>query len=277
MPRAKAVPQAIAAGCDMFLFCRNIEEDFGYMKAGVADGTITQARLDDAVLKILALKAALRLPQRKAEGTLIPDRDVARAAIGTPEHLRWAQECAQKAVTLVKEEPGVLPLSAAKTPRVLLYPIESEQGVMYSVAAGVVEAFEQRLASEGFNVTRFQPSKGLEGMMTTQKEFTEKYDLILYLANMATKSNQTTVRIEWAQPMGANVPVLMHSIATLFISVENPYHLLDVPKVRTFVNAYHSNAAVLDAIIDKLMGRTPFTGVNPVDPFCGLWDAKCDS
>jgi len=68
---------------------------------------------------------------------------------------------------------------------------------------------------------------------------------------------------------------LMHSIATLFISVENPYHLLDVPKVRTFINAYHSNAAVLDAIIDKLMGRTPFTGVNPVDPFCGLWDAKC--
>ena len=277
MPRHKAVPQAIAAGCDMFLFCRNIEEDFGYMKAGVADGTITQARLDDAVLKILALKAALHLPERRANGTLVPTWEAASAAIGTPEHLRWAQECAQKAVTLVKEEPGVLPLSAAKTPRVLLYPIESEQGVMYSVAAGVVEAFEQRLAAEGFNVTRFQPSKGLEGMMTTQKEFTEKYDLILYLANMATKSNQTTVRIEWAQPMGANVPVLMHSIATLFISVENPYHLLDVPKVRTFVNAYHSNAAVLDAIIDKLMGRTPFTGVNPVDPFCGLWDAKCDS
>lgn len=276
MPRHKAVPQSIAAGCDMFLFTRNLEEDFGYMKAGVEDGTITAERLDEAVLTILALKAALHLPERRANGTLVPTWETASAAIGTPEHLRWAQECAQKAVTLVKEEPGVLPLSAARTPRVLLYPIESEQGVMYSVAAGVVDAFEERLVREGFCVKRFQPSKGLEGMMTTQTEFIAQYDLILYLANMATKSNQTTVRIEWAQPMGVNVPVLMHSIATLFISVENPYHLLDVPKVRTFINAYHSSAAVLDAIIDKLMGRTPFTGVNPVDPFCGLWDAQCD-
>lgn len=275
MPRHKAVPQAIAAGCDMFLFCRNLQEDYGYMKAGIENGTVTQERLDDAVLKILALKAALQLPQRKAQGTLIPDMETARAALATPEHIAWARECAQKAVTLVKEEPGVLPLSAVKTPRVLLYPIESEQGVMYSVAAGVVDAFEQRLTAEGFQVTRFQPFKGLEGMMTTQKEYTDKYDLILYLANMATKSNQTTVRIEWAQPMGANVPVLCHTIPTLFISVENPYHLLDVPKVRTFINAYHSTGAVLDAIVDKLMGRTPFEGQNPVDPFCGRWDTTC--
>jgi beta-N-acetylhexosaminidase len=275
MPRRKAVPQSIAAGCDMFLFTRNLEEDFGYMKAGVEDGTITPERLNDAVLTILALKAALRLPERRANGTLVPAWEAASAAIGTPEHLRWAQECAQKAITLVKEETGVLPLSPARTPRVLLYPIESEQGVMYSVAAGVVDAVEKRIAAEGFSVTRFQPSKGLEGMMTTQKEFVERYDLILYLANMATKSNQTTVRIEWAQPMGVNVPVMMHSIPTIFISVENPYHLLDVPRVRTFINAYHSNAAVLDAIVDKLLGRAPFVGVNPVDPFCDLWDAKC--
>ena len=275
MPRHKAVPQCIAAGCDMFLFCRNLAEDFGFMKAGVEDGTITAERLDEAVLTILALKAALRLPERRADGTLIPSLEAAKAAIGTQEHAQWAKECAQKAVTLVKEEKGVLPISPARTPRVLLYPIESEQGVMYSVAAGVIDAFEQRLTAEGFSVTRFQPSQGLEGMMSTQREFLEKYDLILYLANMATKSNQTTVRIEWAQPMGVNVPVMMHSIPTLFISVENPYHLLDAPRVRTFINAYHSNAATLEAIVDKLMGRTPFEGVNPVDPFCGLWDAKC--
>ena len=275
LPREKAVPQSIAAGNDMFLFCRNLEEDYGYMKAGVEDGTITPERLDDAVTKILALKAALRLPEKKESGALIPTAESAKPKLATPEHIGWAKECARKSVTLVKEEKGVLPLSSERTPRMLLYPIASEQGVMYSVAAGVTESFQERMEKEGFHVTKFQPYKGLEGMMTSQAEFLDNYDIILYLANMATKSNQTTVRIEWAQPMGANVPVFTHSIPTVFISVENPYHLLDVPKVRTFINAYHSSAAVLEAVVDKLMGRAAFTGVSPSDPFCGRWDTRC--
>ena len=80
----------------------------------------------------------------------------------------------------------------------------------------------------------------LEGMMTSVKEMTDKYDLMLYIANMGTKSNQTAIRIEWAQPMGANVPVYIETIPTVFISIENPYHLLDVPRVKTYINTYAS-------------------------------------
>ena len=35
MPREKAVPMTIAAGCDMFLFTKNLEEDLRFMKQGV--------------------------------------------------------------------------------------------------------------------------------------------------------------------------------------------------------------------------------------------------
>ena len=61
MPRAKAVPRSIAAGADMFLFTRNLEEDYGFMLAGCHDGTITPERLDAAVSRVLGLKAALGL------------------------------------------------------------------------------------------------------------------------------------------------------------------------------------------------------------------------
>ena len=61
MKRRDAVPQAIAAGADIFLFNRNIKEDLEYMRAGIADGVITKERLDEAVTRILALKAALGL------------------------------------------------------------------------------------------------------------------------------------------------------------------------------------------------------------------------
>ena len=37
VPRSKAVPMSIANGADIFLFSRDIEEDFNYMKQGIED------------------------------------------------------------------------------------------------------------------------------------------------------------------------------------------------------------------------------------------------
>jgi beta-N-acetylhexosaminidase len=270
MPRSKAVPMSIAAGADMFLFTRNLEEDYCFMKQGVEEGIISKERLDEAVTRILATKAALKLHQKGN----VADIEEAKKMIGNEEHLTWAKECADKAVTLVKEEKGVLPLSPTKYRRILYYPIESEQGFGYSVKAGVCDEVKKRLEKEGFEVEVFVPGLGKEGKTVTFTEVVENYDLIVYVANMSTKSNQTTVRIEWAQPMGANCPHYVTTVPTIFISVENPYHLLDVPRIRTFINAYNSNDFVLDAMIDKIMGRSEFKGTNPVDPFCGRWDTK---
>lgn len=274
MPRPKAVPQAIAAGCDMFLFSKCIEEDLAFMRKGIDDGIITKRRLHDALIRILGLKAALRLHKKQVSGALVPQIGTALATLGNDQHAAWAKEAADKSVTMVKEEPNVLPLSPKRHKRVLFCPIESAEGFAYSVRAGVVDLFRERLVREGFDVEQFVPRQGQEGMMEPYGKFADNYDLIIYLANMATKSNQTTVRIEWAQPMGANVPVYMTAVPTIFISVENPYHLLDVPRVRTFINTYCSADTVLNALVDKLMGRSEFKGRSPVDPFCGMWDTK---
>ena len=118
----------------------------------------------------------------------------------------------------------------------------------------------------------FEPENQYEGQVSPTEEFLSKYDLIVYVANLVTKSNQTTVRIEWQMPMGANCPHYIQSIPTIFISVENPYHLLDVPRIRTFINPYSSQDDVLEALLDKLMGRSEFKGISPVDAFCGRWD-----
>lgn len=266
MSRERAVPQTIAAGCDMFLFTRNLDEDYAYMKKGVETGLITPERLHDALTKILALKAALKLHQKdlSTAGKIAPDV--------LSQHASWAAECADKGITLVKEEKGVLPISPDKYKRILLYKIESSQGFAYSVRAGVCDIFEKALKDEGFDVDVFDPEKGMEGYLRSVASFTEKYDLILYMANMGTKSNQTVVRIEWAIPFGANVPVFLESIPTVFISVENPYHLIDVPRVKTFINTYASTDVVIKALVDKLSGRSAFKGKSPVDAFCGRLD-----
>lgn len=274
MTRAKAVPQAIAAGCDMFLFTRNLEEDYGFMKKGVEDGIITSERLDDAVTKVLGLKASLKLHHKKEENTLLPNLEDAKKVIGNEKHLEWAKECADKSITLVKEEKGVLPISHEKFKKVLLYYIGGTQSPFYGARQGVDEIVKGKLEKEGFEVDIFSPGEGFEGMVAPFSSVVGKYDLIIYVTNLATKSNQTIVRIEWDEPMGANVPVYMEMVPTIFISVENPYHLIDVPRVKTFINTYHSSDTVLDSLFDKLMGRSEFKGQNPVDPFCGMWDTR---
>jgi beta-N-acetylhexosaminidase len=99
------------------------------------------------------------------------------------------------------------------------------------------------------------------------------YDMVVYLASIKTASNQTTVRINWGNPMGFDVPRLVEEIPTLFVSVDNPYHLQDVPMVKTFINGYTSSVPVIDAVVERLLGRAEFTGISPADPYCGLWDA----
>lgn len=53
--RRKIMFQRLAAGCDMFLFFNDIEEDFGYMLDGWKNGIITEERLNDAITGILGL------------------------------------------------------------------------------------------------------------------------------------------------------------------------------------------------------------------------------
>ncbi len=278
MSRARAVPYSIAAGNDIFLFTINLAQDYAFMRQGVTSGILTMARLDEAVTRILAFKAALKLHQHKAAGTLVPDES-ALAVLGCPEHRAWAQECADKAVTLVKDTQGLLPLTVEKHRRILLYVLGDAGGYM-DEGGGINTKFIQRLTENGFEVEKFDYSQlsGLNmwhnSLMADPLGRLKNYDLVLYFASLKTASNQTIVRINWAQPMGADVPKFVRDIPTLFVSVDNPYHLQDVPMVKTFVNGYTSSEYVVNAVVEKLLGRSPFQGINPVDPFCGLWDAK---
>lgn len=272
MPREQSVPLTIAAGCDMFLFTKDMEEDFAFMKKGIENGLVTEQRLHEALTKILALKASLGLHEKQKEGNFIPEGNFLDEH--KEEHVSWSKACADQSITLVKEEANVLPLTLDKYKKILVYTIESEEGFAYSVRKGADQNIINALKEEGYEVDIYEPSEGLEGMMQSVQSVTENYDLILYIANMGTRSNQTAIRIEWAMPLGANVPIYMEEIPTVFISIENPYHLLDVPRVKTFINTYASTDTVLESLMEKLTGRSQFKGVSPIDAFCGKWDTK---
>ena len=271
--REIAVPKAIASGCDMFLFNRNIKEDYEFMLKGIETGILTVERVDEAVTRVLALKASLGLHVQKEIGTLVPG-EAELSVLQCEEHKIWARECADQSVTLVKDKQKLLPISADKYKRVRLYVLGDQEGGLKE-GGSVTQPFMNSLENAGFQVELYNDKQvHFPELFMSVNDFKEKYDLIIYVANLETASNQTTVRINWQQPLNANAPWFVKDIPTLFISVANPYHLQDVPMVKTYINAYSSNEFVVEAIVDKILGKSEFKGKSPVDPFCGKWDTR---
>lgn len=251
MDRKHAVPTAIQSGCDMFLFYRDFAEDFNYMKEGLASGLLTEERLNEAVIRILAAKASIGLNEGIDHGDM---------------HLGNYQgeqaELADHAITLVKDDDRLLPLTVRKNKRVLLELLGKQD-------ERVLSRVKERLTERGYTVTVYQPETNLFEVESVE-EFKSKYDLVLYVANVETESNQTTARINWytLYGLGNNLPWFVKEVPTVFLSLGNPYHYFDVPMIGTLVNAYCNYDHFIDAAIAKLTGESQFKGVSPVNALC---------
>lgn len=284
MPRRDAIPAAIAAGADMILFNKSLDEDYGFLLEGLKTGKVTEARLDEAVTRILATKASLRLPEKQAAGTLVPGPE-ALDIVGCRQHRVWAEAVADKAITLVRDEQALLPISPKKFRRVYLNVIQKSN----DPEDGFVQHWRALFEQEGFQVTvrdrrttivpadfgdpNLSAEKGklLHEMYRSVEEMKQDYDLYVYICNMANASNNTTLRLNWNVTfgLGDDAPWLTSEIPVMMISTAYPYHLFDAPMVKTYINAYSGEESFCQAVMEKIMGRSEFAGISPCDPLCG--------
>ena len=81
--------------------------------------------------------------------------------------------------------------------------------------------------------------------------------MVIYIGNVENASNQTTNRLNWYTfwGQGNNVPWFAEEVPVIFISVANPYHLLDVPMIKRILTVTPINDYVLEAVIAKIAGR----------------------
>lgn len=264
MAREKSVPLAIENGCDMILFNKDLEEDYQFMLNGYKNGILSEQRLMEANRRILGLKASLGLHKKQKKNRLVPHPEEL-SLLRCKQHVEWAKELADKSITLVKDTQKLLPLSVEKTPRVLLEIMGN-----FPSNERVISKVRKELVKRGFDVSIYEKEdfgKKVDNVVT----FKQKYDLVIYIGNVENASNKTTSRLDWYTfwGQGNNVPWFVEEVPTLFVSVANPYHLLDVPMIKTYINCYSNNDYVLEAVVGKLMGETDFKGNSPIDPYCG--------
>ena len=84
---------------------------------------------------------------------------------------------------------------------------------------------------------------------------------------------RTTQRLEWAISKGGwDNPWYVNELPVIFVSFNCPFHLADVSQVKNFVNCYDAQESSIKAFVAKIEGESEFTGVSPVDAFCGMLD-----
>ena len=294
MQRKDMVPASIAAGCDLFLFFNDPDEDFGYMMDGYKNGVITDERLNDAIRRILGTKAYLGL-HKKDKKDIVPCEE-GLSVIGSEEFKNIAKEISDESITLVKNvDKSILPISVEKNKRILLIEQEISNPIMAMfVGAGNQKTFteyvKEKLEAEDFEVTIYESpidkvkkvSREEAGriMMNAYSakspitDLTDNYDLVIQLACI-NNAGGTTQRLEWKMSKGSpDIPWYVYELPTIFVSLCSPFHLSDVPQVKTYINCYDKNEHTLDALIEKLLGRSEFKGADPVDSFCGLEDTR---
>ena len=270
MRREDYVPAAIAAGCDMFLFFNDIEEDFGFMVAGVEKGVISPERLDDAVRRVLGLKAKLNLHTQKVDGTLLRTPEDL-AVVGCDEHLQMRADAADKGITLVKNTLDQLPLSLEKHKRIRLYFLEGEKGGILGDDNTVLQAWKAELESRGFEVTVNDGSTRVKGKTL---DYRAETDAAIIVSDVAGYGAQNNYRIQWQTAMSNECPRYVWEVPTFMVSGNFTTHLHDATMVKCLVNAYHNNPEAIRATVDKLMGLSEFKGTANDLVWADKWQAK---
>ncbi|GGV09442.1 beta-N-acetylhexosaminidase [Actinomadura cremea] len=127
--------RAVQAGADQLLMPPDLPEAYRAVLDAVGSGKITQARLDASVTRILRLKQRRGMFERT-------QADPAKAAsvIGGAQHEATARQVAERAVTLVTDKGGVLPLKGRTV---------AVTGPKAEALAGALRAQGVRTASPG--------------------------------------------------------------------------------------------------------------------------------
>ncbi|ADQ14511.1 glycoside hydrolase family 3 protein [Halanaerobium hydrogeniformans] len=270
MPRKDYVPKSIAAGCDMFLFFNDIEEDFQFMLDGYKNGIITEQRLNEALERILGLKAAIKLHKKAEKNELVPAKENLEI-IGQKEHLDMAAQAADKGITLVKDSLNQLPITPETHPRIKLYYLYGELGGIYNSDIASRDIIIEELEKVGFEVDLNEGEGREKGKIM---DYRDNYDAAFVFADVRGYAQQNNYRIQWKAPMANEVPWYAAEIPTVFVSLNFTNHYIDVPMIKTFINAHSNTREVIRQSIEKIMGESEFKGSYNENVWCDTWEAR---
>lgn len=293
MKRSEMLPASINAGCDMFLFFNDPEEDFATMLGAYKTGIISEERMTEALTRILGLKAHLGL-NKKSKEELVPQPETVEEVLQREKYKAMQKSISEDCITLVKyKDKDVLPMTPDRYKRIMIVHIKGAENSMSALMkmlgggkGNPAEALKEKLCAKGFDAFIYESPLDV---MKKQIEAGEKPDLNIYFAGKNAIADFvsdmdlviTLCDVPNGRPSfgmskgGGEIPWYVFEVPVVVVGCGQPTMLADIPQARTYINTYDSKDTTLDALVENLMnGEEAFKGTDPIDSFCGLFDAR---
>ncbi|MFF8189514.1 glycoside hydrolase family 3 protein [Streptomyces bobili] len=253
---------ALKAGVDQLLNPPKLDVAWNAVLRAVRDGELTEARLEESVLRILRLKDRLGL---LADPYVSRDR-VGRT-VGTKAHLATADRIAERTTTLLVNEGALLPLSPRTHRRLLVVGADpaSPSGTT-GPPTGVLAA---ALTQLGFAATALSTgtAPSAETIARAVTAAGEADAVVVGTYNVSATSPQKTLV---GQLLATGRPVVA-------VAVRNPYDVAQLPSVKAYLASYswtdvelRAAARVIAGTVEP-QGRLPVPVQRPDDPASVLY------
>jgi beta-N-acetylhexosaminidase len=273
-----AAVDTVKAGNDMLLLFSDLDGAYNGLLDAVRKGEISEKRIDESVLKILEAKASVGLNHASQV-----DINKLSTIISSPDNLAIAQQIADSAVTLVRENGRMLPLNRqGRSAAAPAYgEIQKEGGKLLCVIFtddvrsdnGRQLQRELRARVPDARIIFVDPRVAAGSMPEIQSALNAAENVIaaIYLVPVPGRA----VRKEGATAVNTiSMPdatsTLLQSILqtkgekTVVVSFGSPYFLGDFPQIENYICAY-SNAFTSEiAVVKALFGDIPYRGRLPV-------------
>ena len=248
---ADASVKALEAGSDVLLMPPDAEAAVNAIVAAVRRGRISQKRLEQSVARVLAAKIKLGLDRNR-----LVDLEGISDVVNSPEANERAQEVADRAVTLVRNDPAQVPLRAPAKTCFLVF-AESH----YS-NEGLVFAQEIHKRSPDALVLTLDPSlpDAALDVAATRTAFCDATVVAAFVSVAAARGNVA---------LAAGFPRLLDTLIAsgkpvTLIALGNPYLLRSFPKVAAYLTTYSTVPPSEVAAVKALFGEMPIRGRLPV-------------
>ena len=246
---------AVKAGADIILKPSEVPRAIDAVVRAVESGDISRTRIEQSVRRVLELKA-----RSGAAFQRFTSLDALRDVVGAPAHRAAAADIAQRAITLLREKPDVLPIAGRRT-LVAQYMPETE------LRAGRVFAGALRASAPDMRVVKIGPgtSPGLLDSLERMAEDAERVVIAAYVRRIEGEGRPSIPAhiAEWMERLAAN-DGRAPSAKILMIAFGNPYLIRQVPSVATYLVTFGVGDALERAAALALLGKAPIGGISPV-------------
>lgn len=235
----------LRAGGDLVLFPE--KDDYERILNALRMGTLERERLVDAAERVVAMKHKLGLFEGKEY--VLKETDI-------PKTKEILTEVAQKSITLLRDARKILPLKLNKGARVMVLTLAPGS----KFGSDSFPHLANELEARGFEVVRVtNPSHYYVN------DLIDTVDAVFVNAILNTSNcSGSSIRLHWSCMMSFWRGYLFKNPNVIFTSFGDPYKLLELPFLKTYVNAYASSLSTARAVVDACLGEAPFLGKNPI-------------